>query len=126
MLWIAQVFHDTTTPSDAVLAAVDEVVERVQREPLDQQTLDRALVKLRSQIYSSLEMFAGFGRANVLASFALFDDDPGRINRLEGEFAKVTPALVQKVAQEYLRRTNRTVYVITPGKAASAPGAGQP
>jgi zinc protease len=121
MLWIAQIFHDTGTPSEKMLAAVDEVVERVRREPVDQATLDRALVKMRSSLYASLEQFAGFGRANLLASFALFDDDPARINRLEAEFAKVTPALLQRTASEYLRPTNRTVYVITPGKTDAAP-----
>ena len=68
-------------------------------------------VKMRSSLYAGIEQFAGFGRANLLASFALFDDDPARINRLEAEFAKVTPALMQKTAREYLRPTNRTVYV---------------
>ena len=91
-------------------------LERVRKEGLDQATLDRARVKMRSGLYADLEQFAGFGRANLLASFALFDDDPSRINRLEAEFAKVTPALVQKTASEYLRPGNRTVYVITPGK----------
>jgi predicted Zn-dependent peptidase len=86
-------------------------------------TLDRALIKTRSALYTGIEQFAGFGRANLLASFALFDDDPGRINRLEDEFAKVTPALIQKTANEYLRPTNRTVYVITPGAPAAAAGA---
>ena len=33
---------------------------------------------------------------DLLASFALFDDDPGRINRLEQEFDAVTPALIQR------------------------------
>jgi zinc protease len=121
MLWLAQIFHDGTTSSEKVLAAVDDVVGRVQQQPLDQATLDRALVKLRSELYARSEQFAGFGRANLLASFALFDDDPGRINRLEDEFAKVTPELVQKTAKEYLRPTNRTVYKITPGKTAPAP-----
>ena len=41
----------------------------------------------------------GFGRANLLAAFALFDDDPGRINRLDDAFRKVTPELIQKTAQ---------------------------
>jgi zinc protease len=120
MLWMAQVFHDTTTPSDKLLAAIDTVIERVRKEGLDQATLDRARVKLRSGLYADLEQFAGFGRANLLASFALFDDDPAKINQLEAEFAKVTPALVRKTAEEYLRPGNRTVYVITPGKAAGA------
>jgi predicted Zn-dependent peptidase len=121
MLWMAQFFHDAGTPSDTLLGAIDGVLDRIRRDGLDEATLDRARVKIRSGLYASLEQFAGFGRANLLASFALFDDDPGRINRLEGEFAKVTSDLVRKTAAEYLRSGNRTVYVITPGKA----GAGQ-
>ena len=92
-------------------------VERLRTAPVDQASLDRALVKMRSSLYASLEQFAGFGRANLLASFALFDDDPARINRLEAEFAKVTPQLLQETAREYLRPGNRTVYTIAPGKA---------
>ena len=56
-----------------------------------------------------MNWLAGFGRADLLASFALFYDDPEWINRIEGEFRKVTPALIQQVAKEYLRTTNRTV-----------------
>jgi len=61
-----------------------------------------------------MEQFGGFGKADLLASFALFDDDPSRINRIEEEFRKVTPALMQKTAQEYLRDGNRTILVIDP------------
>jgi zinc protease len=119
MLWIAQFFHDASVPSDKLLAAIDEVVEKVRKTGLDQAALDRARVKMRSDLYANLEQFAGFGRANLLASFALFDDDPSRINQIEEGFAKVTPALVQKTADEYLRSGNRTVYVITPGKTGT-------
>ncbi len=122
MLWIAQFFHDTTTPSDKLLAAIDTVIEQVRRNGLDPATLERARVKMRSGLYAETEQFVGFGRANLLASFALFDDDPSRINQLEEGFAKVTPALIQKTASEYLRPSNRTVYVITPGKTGAAPG----
>jgi predicted Zn-dependent peptidase len=122
MLWIAQVFHDTTTPADKLLAAFDSVIERVRKEGLDQATLDRARVKMRSDLYANLEQFAGFGRANLLASFALFDDDPARINRLEEEFGKVTPEVVRKTAQEFLSSTNRTVYAIKPGKKDAGNG----
>ena len=123
MLWVAQIFRDTSTPSDTVVEAVDAVITRVQLQGVDQATLDRALVKMRSSLYAGIEQFAGFGRANLLASFALFDDNPTRINQLEAEFARITPALLQKTAVEYLRPTNRTVYLITPGKAEPAPGA---
>ena len=124
MLWISQFFHDATVPSDKLLAGIDEVVGRVRTQGLDQAALDRARVKMRSSLYANLEQFAGFGRANILASFALFDDDPARINKLEEEFGKVTPALVQKTAAEYLRDGNRTVYVIKPGKAETPEGKG--
>jgi zinc protease len=116
MLWMAQFFHDTATPSEKLVAAIDAVVDAVRKQGLDQSTLERARVKMRSSVYANFEEFAGFGRANLLASFALFDDDPARINRLEEAFAKVTPEIVRKTAEEYLRPGNRTVYVINPGK----------
>lgn len=119
MLWMATAYHDAATPSDTVLAAFERVIATVRDTPVDQATLDRALVKVRSSLYSELEGFVGFGRANLLAAFALFDDDPGRINRLEEEFAKVTPALIQRTAREYLTPANRTVMTIIPGAKAS-------
>jgi len=115
MLWEVQAFHDTGTPADSLIAAFDAAIEPLRTQPVDSATLARARVKLRSSLYSELEQFAGFGRANMLASFALFDDDPGRVNRLEEEFAKVTPALLLQTAQEYLRPTNRTIETIVPG-----------
>ena len=56
-------------------------------------------------------------------SFALFQDDPSAINRLEQQFAYVTPELVRKTAQEYLRPTNRTILTIEP-KAQAQPTTG--
>jgi predicted Zn-dependent peptidase len=114
MLWMGYLFHDKGKTADEILAAVDTVVEGVQAKPLDQKMLDRALVKLRSSFYDSLATFNGFGRADLLSSFALFDDKPERINTLEAEFRKVTPELMQRTAREYLRKTNRTVLTIEP------------
>src|SRR6266481_6001501 len=63
---------------------------------------------------------AVFGVVELLASFALFDDNPAKVNTLVSEFGKVTPALVQKTAQEYLRPGNRTVIVLNPQNQAPA------
>jgi predicted Zn-dependent peptidase len=122
-LWTAFLIHDAERKADEVLAAIDEEIARLQKAPLSKADMELALVKRRSRLYAEQEQFVGFGRANLLASFALFEDDPGRINRLEDEFAKVTPELIQKTAVEFLRRTNRTVLTISP-KAAAAKGAG--
>jgi len=115
MLWEMNLVHDSKTSADQILAAADDIIARIQNEPVDQQTLDRALVKLRSSLYDNLGAFGGVGRVNLLACFALFDDDPGRINGIEENFRKVTPQLLQRTARQYLARTNRTVLTVEPG-----------
>jgi len=120
-LWTLSLIHDANKSPDEIVKAIDEEVERLQTTPVSKAELDLALVKQRSQLYAEYESQVGFGRANLLAAFALFDADPGRINRLEDEFRKVTPELIQKTAREFLRPTNRTILTIIP-KAAPAGG----
>jgi zinc protease len=126
MLWDVSLIYDPTVKAEQILAAADEVIDGLRSKPVAQADLERNLTKLRSGLYDSMTQFGGFGRANLLACFALFDDNPARINTLEGEFRKVTPALVEKTAHEYLVRSNRTVLEIEPGaKASGAGGEGQ-
>src|SRR5215472_9685005 len=127
MLLVAEVKYDPSTKAETVLEAMDVAIQPLRDKPVDQQTLERARVKLRSSLYDTMGQFGGFGLMDLLASFALFDDDPGRINMLVGEFDKVTPELIQKTAQEYLRPTNRTIVEVQPaGKdAAAAPAKNQ-
>jgi predicted Zn-dependent peptidase len=120
MLWIVTAYHDATVPPDSLVATVDKDIAALIERPVDQATLARARTKMRSGLYDIMEQFSGFGRLDMLASFALFDDDPGRINRLEAEFQRVTPALIRRTAREYLRRENRTVYTIVPGAKTDA------
>src|SRR5215204_1799341 len=107
-LFTVYVIHDADKKTDDVIAAVDEEIARLQNAPVSKEELELAVVKRRSRLYADYEQFVGFGRANLLAAFALFDDDPGKINRLEDEFRKVTPAIVRTTAEEYLRAGNRT------------------
>ena len=123
MLWTVFLFHDRATQPDQILSAVDGVIKSVQDAPVPQAQIDRALVKTRSQLYNILGQLNGFGRADLLASFALFDDDPARINQIEANFRRVTPEVLQRTAREYLRTTNRTVLAIEPKPAAATPAA---
>ena len=116
MLFIGSLIHDADKPADSIIAAMDGVIEDLRTRPVDAATLERARTKARSGYYSYLEALGGFGRADLLAVFALFDSDPARINRIEDELAKVTPELIQRTAQEYLRPTNRTILTIEPRK----------
>jgi zinc protease len=114
MLFIINMIYDPATSPDTILEAMGGVIEPLRTKPVDQKTLDRALVKLRSDLYDTIGGQGGFGLVDLLASFALFDDNPGRVNSLVSEFEKVTPAQIQKTAQEYLRPENRTVIVLNP------------
>ena len=69
MLWIALAVSMTRQArrlawSTAIDAAIDVAADHAGR-PGDAQ---RALVKMRSDLYDSIEQFAGFGKANLLAS----------------------------------------------------------
>lgn len=114
MLWIGNLIHDNTVKSDEIVSAWDEVIEEARSKQYDKATIDRAMIKLRSDLYDNFSGLFGFGTADMLASFALFDNDPSRINSLEDEFKKVTPELLQRTAQEYLRPTNRTILIVEP------------
>jgi len=116
MLWMASLFYDNVTPSAKVMSVVDSVMDRARTEVVDQATLDKALIKMRSSLYDIMGSFFGYGQVDFLASYALFDDDPSRVNQLEEKFRSVTPELLLQTAREYFRPTNRTVLTINPLK----------
>ena len=116
MLFTAYLIH---TP-DAVLGAIDSAVDEFKAKPPTQEDMDRAITTLRSGLYDVVGSSTRFGLVDLLASFALFDDDPARINRLEAELRSVKPEEVQAAAQRYLRRENRTILTVEAGAAPKA------
>ncbi|WP_340198880.1 M16 family metallopeptidase [Ascidiimonas sp. W6] len=113
MLWMYELTYDDKESREAILVAADEVIENL-RGNVTQEMLDSALIKIRSQLYDDLGGTFGLGRADLLCSFALFDDDPARINTLEKEFKKITPAVINETINEFLRKTNRTILAVNP------------
>jgi zinc protease len=123
MLFIVNLVYDPATNPDTIVQTIDGQIEPLRTKPVDQKTLDRAKVKLRSHLYDTIGSQGGFGLVDLLASFALFDDNPGRVNSLVSEYEKVTPELIQKTAQEYLRPENRTVMTVLPQQQTPAASA---
>ena len=120
MLIMGSLRHDPEHNTDGILKIVDQQVQSLMDKPVSQATLERAMTKMRSGLYDTLDGFYGVGRVDLLATFALFDDKPEKINEIEAEFEKVTPELIQKTAKEYLRSTNRTVLSLKPGQASAS------
>ncbi|WP_067732488.1 M16 family metallopeptidase [Novosphingobium naphthalenivorans] len=115
MLWSGMIIHGPDVSDDTILAAIDGIVKDLQTNLITPAEMERAKTKARSKLYDVIGDGNRIGLVNLLASFALFDDDPGRINRLEQEIDKVTPELIRKTAQEYLRPANRSIVDLKPG-----------
>ncbi len=112
MVWMADLIYDANVSPDSIITEFDKAI--VSLDSVKQEELDLALVKIRSNLYDNIGGFFGVGRADLLACFALFDDDPSRINTIESEFKKITPEIISKTAKEYLRSTNRTILIVDP------------
>jgi predicted Zn-dependent peptidase len=113
MLWTSNLIHDASVPADSIISQYDLAVADIANNTTPED-LQLAIVKMRSGLYDAMGGTFGIGKVNLLACFALFDDDPARINILETEFKKVTPELIKKTAQKYLTPANRTILTIEP------------
>jgi zinc protease len=97
-----------------VEAAINEEVERLQREPIADWELDKAKNSARRNSIQALQ--SSLGTAVRLSEYTVAYNDPGLINTQFQKYAAVTKADVQRVAQKYLKTTNRTVAITTPAK----------
>jgi predicted Zn-dependent peptidase len=94
MVWMANLIYDSTVSADSIIAQFDKAVNDISH--VTQDDVDLALVKIRSGLYDRIGGQFGLGKVDLLASFALFDNNPNEINSLEQEFKKVTPGLIKK------------------------------
>ena len=115
-------FGGTPLPGKTVAeleAAIEEEIEKVKSGPIADWEIDKARNAARSSFIGSLT--STLSRATLLSQYAMFYNDPGRINTRAEAIAKVSAADVQRVASQYLVKTGRTV-VITMPKAAAPKG----
>ncbi|HEX2608759.1 MAG TPA: pitrilysin family protein [Flavisolibacter sp.] len=117
MLWTSNLIYDTTVKAEAIIKEYDQTISDLVNT-ISADDLQLAIVKMRSGLYDAMGGTFGIGKVNLLACFALFDDDPSRINKLESEFKKVTPELIRSTAKTYLSPNNRTILIIEPAKAS--------
>ena len=108
MLYTFRVDYRPDLKGADVLKVVDKVIAAIQEHGISDEELKQAKVNFRSSFLDNLEAGGGFGRADLLAALALYDDDPNRINTIFAELDKVTVADVQQAAKKYLVPANRT------------------
>jgi predicted Zn-dependent peptidase len=113
MLWVSNLVHDATVPADSIIRQYDMAIADLAKN-ITAEDLQLALVKIRSGLYENMAGTFGLGKVNMLACFALFDDNPARINSLEKEFKKITPELIRQTLRQYMTPNNRTILIIEP------------
>ena len=101
-------------------AAIDQETDRVKTAPIEDWEIEKARIGARRSFVGGLG--SSVNRAIQLSENALFFDDPDRINTRADRIAKVTAADVQRVARQYLVKTNRSVVLTTPKSAAPKGG----
>jgi predicted Zn-dependent peptidase len=102
--------------------AIDQEIDRVRTAPIADWEIEKARIGARRSLVAGLG--SSLNRAVQLSEDALFYDDPNRINTRADRIASVTAADVQRVANQYLVQTNRSV-VLTMPKAPAAGRGGQ-
>ena len=115
MLMASRTTYKSGHSADEILKEVDAISADVREHGVTKKELADAKVRFRSRYYDELE--AGEGRANLLAAFALFNDDPARINKIVDQFDAVTLEQIKSAAQKYLVTTNRTSIDRVPAEA---------
>jgi zinc protease len=106
MMLVSRTLYKPGHTADEILREVDAVIHDIQQKGPSARELADAKVRFRSNFYDALETTAG--KANLLAAFALFRDDPSQINKVLPVYDAVTAAQIQSVAQKYLVPENRT------------------
>jgi predicted Zn-dependent peptidase len=106
-----------------VEAAVYEEIERLKKEPVAEWELQKAKNTTRRNFINGLQ--SSLSRAVTLGQYTTYYGDPSLINTRLDKVAAVTKEDVQRVANKYLRDTNRTVVITVPKPRAKTAATGQ-
>jgi predicted Zn-dependent peptidase len=125
MLFTLRVDYLNDKTAMQVLDAIEGVMKDVREKGISEAELAQAKTALRSAFLEDMEggFLPRFGRGNLLAAFALFDDDPKRINTILDELDKVTVADVKAAANRWFVLTNRTSIDSRPAAKPTTGGA---
>jgi zinc protease len=95
-----------------VEAVIYEEIERLKKEPIADWELQKSKNATRRSVINGMD--SSLSRAVILSQYAVLYNDPNLINTRLDKVSAVTKEDVQRVANKYLRDTNRTVVITVP------------
>ena len=104
------------TGFEPVAQAVDQIVQDIRQHGVTEAELSRAKTQAVSQtlLGGRGALQSVLGHANMLTQFAIFFNDPNRINTMLPGLERVTASDILRVANRYLNKDNRVVVVYEP------------
>lgn len=103
---------------EAAEAALYEELDRLSRDGVTAEELNKARNQILAGFYRGLKTIAG--KANLLGTYEVFYGDWNRVNQVTAELDKVQPADIQRVAKKLFTARNRTVATLIPDNAQEA------
>ena len=107
---------------EAVEKAVYDELERVKKDLVADQEVEKAKNILLANFYRSIKTISG--RANQIGTYEVFFGDYQKLFGAAEDYRKVTKEDVRRVAQKYFADRNRTVATLIPEKEEPQPSAG--
>jgi zinc protease len=122
MLFTMRVDYLNDKTATQVLDAIESVLADIRTKGITEAELAQSKTALRSAFLEDMEggFMPRFGRANLLAAFALFDDKPQLVNTILEELEKVTVEDVKAAAGRWFTNANRTSIDSRPAAKAGA------
>jgi zinc protease len=118
LFWVSLVVRPDKSVGDVEKLLYEEI-ERLKNEPVADWELDKVRMKMRLQ--QAQDLYSTRSRANALAHYAVYYNEPNLINTVLEKIEHVTKTDVQRVARTYLTAPNRSVVTTLPkSRAASA------
>ncbi|NRD75699.1 insulinase family protein [Shewanella sp. VB17] len=109
LLYVMGVASPGVTAKELELSLLNEI-NRIARDGVTEQELEKVKNIKLMDFYHSMETING--KANIIGTYELYFGSVDKLFSAPQAYDKVTPADVQRVAQTYLGRANRTVAVL--------------
>jgi predicted Zn-dependent peptidase len=121
-------FTSATLRPGATTKDVEELIyaeiERLKKEPIADWELQKAKNSARRALIGNLQ--SSLSRAILMGQFAVYYNDPGLINTRLDKISAVTKEDVQRVANKYLKETNRSIVITMPKARSQSASTGAP
>jgi zinc protease len=96
----------------ALEETINNEIEKIKKEGVTAEELQKVKNQKLITFYGQIETING--KSNNLGTYELFFGDFRKMFDAPKEFEKVTPADIQRVAKTYLKKSNRTVGIMSP------------